>query len=569
MSFTAPVADIRFLLDQVLGYDRLSETETFAEAGADVTDAILGELGRLCDAVLAPLNRGGDLTPAKLENGVVRTSPGFKDGYRAIAEGGWLGISANPEHGGMGLPQTLNTAMNEMMSGANLSLQLCPLLSQGQIEALEHHASDVLKDLYLPKLISGEWTGTMNLTEPQAGSDVGALRTKAEDNGDGTFSVTGQKIFITWGDHDVADNVCHLVLARLPDGVAGTKGISLFLVPKLIPDAAGNPGERNSLRVVSLEHKLGIHGSPTCVMSFEGAKGWMVGKPNGGMAAMFTMMNNARLGVGAQGIGVAEAAYQHALAYAQERRQGRTPLGDTAIIDHADVRRMLAVMKAEVFAARAIALDCGLAIDMGRATGKESWKARAALLTPIAKAHGTDIGCEVSSMGVQVHGGMGFIEETGAAQYFRDARITPIYEGTNGIQAMDLVARKMMDGGEAAHRLLQEVEDSAEGARASLPDLAEKVWEAAETMREAVEWLVAQEMNERFAGATAFLRAFARVLGAHYHVKAALADPDGPRARLARVFIARILPEHESLLVQARAGAAQLYDLSAEDLQTA
>ena len=569
MPFAAPVADIRFLLDKVLGYDRLEATETFAEAGADVTDAILGELGRLCDAVLAPLNRGGDLTPAKLENGVVRTSPGFKDGYRAIAEGGWLGISANPEHGGMGLPQTLNTAMNEMMSGANLSLQLCPLLSQGQIEALEHHASDVLKDLYLPKLISGEWTGTMNLTEPQAGSDVGALRTKAEDNGDGTFSVTGQKVFITWGDHDVADNVCHLVLARLPDGVAGTKGISLFLVPKLIPDAAGNPGERNSLRVVSLEHKLGIHGSPTCVMSFEGAKGWMVGKPNGGMAAMFTMMNNARLGVGAQGIGVAEAAYQHALAYAQERRQGRTPLGDTAIIDHADVRRMLAVMKAEVFAARAIALDCGLAIDMGRATGKESWKARAALLTPIAKAHGTDIGCEVSSMGVQVHGGMGFIEETGAAQYFRDARITPIYEGTNGIQAMDLVARKMMDGGEAAHRLLQEVEDSAEGARASLPDLAEKVWEAAETMREAVEWLVAQEMNERFAGATAFLRAFARVLGAHYHVKAALADPDGPRARLARVFIARILPEHESLLVQARAGAAQLYDLSAEDLQTA
>ncbi|WP_323021480.1 acyl-CoA dehydrogenase [Pararhodobacter sp.] len=569
MPYAAPVADIQFLLDKVLGYDRLAATETFAEAGADVTEAILGELGRLCEGVLAPLNRAGDLTPAKLENGVVRTSPGFKDGYKAIAEGGWLGISATPEHGGMGLPQTLNTAMNEMMSGANLSLQLCPLLSQGQIEALEHHASDALKDLYLPKLISGEWTGTMNLTEPQAGSDVGALRTKAEDNGDGTFAITGQKIFITWGDHDVAENVCHLVLARLPDGVAGTKGISLFLVPKLIPDAEGKPGERNSLRVVSLEHKLGIHGSPTCVMSFEGAKGWMVGKPNGGMAAMFTMMNNARLGVGAQGIGVAEAAYQHALAYAQDRKQGRTPQGDTAIIDHADVRRMLAVMKAETFAARAIALDCGLAIDMGRATGKDSWKARAALLTPIAKAHGTDIGCEVSSMGVQVHGGMGFIEETGAAQYFRDARITPIYEGTNGIQAMDLVARKMMDGGEAASRLLQEVEDAAEGARATLPDLAEKVWEAAETMREAVEWLVGQEMNERFAGATAFLRAFARVLGAHYHLKAALADPEGPRARLARVFITRILPEHESLLVQARAGAAQLYDLSIEDLQTA
>ncbi len=569
MSFAAPVADIRFLLDRVLGYARLAATETFAEAGPETTEAILTELGRLCDEVLAPLNRGGDLTPARLENGIVRTSPGFKEGYKAIAEGGWLGLSATPDHGGMGLPITLTTAMNEMMSGACLSLQLCPLLSQGQIEALEHHASDAIKDLYLPKLIAGEWTGTMNLTEPQAGSDVGALRTKAEQNTDGTYAITGQKIFITWGDHDVAANVCHLVLARLPESAPGTRGISLFMVPKLIPDAQGNPGARNALRVVSLEHKLGIHGSPTCVMAFEGAQGWMIGKPGGGMAAMFTMMNNARLGVGAQGIGVAEAAYQHALAYAKDRRQGRTPKGDTAIIDHADVRRMLAVMKAETFAARAIALDCGLSLDMARATGKDSWTARAALLTPIAKAHGTDIGCEVSSLGVQVHGGMGFIEETGAAQYFRDARITPIYEGTNGIQAMDLVGRKMMDGGEAAHRLLQEVEDSAEAARVTLPELAGKVWEAAETMREAVEWLVSQTPDDRNAGAVAFLRAFARVLGAHYHLRAAIADPGGPRARLARVFIDRILPEQAALLVQARAGAAQLYALSADDLACA
>lgn len=569
MSFAAPVADIRFLLDRVLGYARLAATETFAEAGPETTEAILTELGRLCDEVLAPLNRGGDLTPARLENGIVRTSPGFKEGYKAIAEGGWLGLSATPDHGGMGLPITLTTAMNEMMSGACLSLQLCPLLSQGQIEALEHHASDAIKDLYLPKLIAGEWTGTMNLTEPQAGSDVGALRTKAEPNADGTYAITGQKIFITWGDHDVAANVCHLVLARLPESAPGTRGISLFMVPKLIPDAQGNPGARNALRVVSLEHKLGIHGSPTCVMAFEGAQGWMIGKPGGGMAAMFTMMNNARLGVGAQGIGVAEAAYQHALAYAKDRRQGRTPKGDTAIIDHADVRRMLAVMKAETFAARAIALDCGLSLDMARATGKDSWTARAALLTPIAKAHGTDIGCEVSSLGVQVHGGMGFIEETGAAQYFRDARITPIYEGTNGIQAMDLVGRKMMDGGEAAHRLLQEVEDSAEAARVTLPELAGKVWEAAETMREAVEWLVSQTPDDRNAGAVAFLRAFARVLGAHYHLRAAIADPGGPRARLARVFIDRILPEQAALLVQARAGAAQLYALSADDLACA
>ncbi|WP_323037535.1 acyl-CoA dehydrogenase [Pararhodobacter sp.] len=569
MPYISPVADFRFLLDHVLDYGELAKTETFAEADADVTEAILTEIGRLCDGVLAPLNRGGDLTPAKLENGVVRTSPGFKDGYKAIAEGGWLGIGASPENGGMGLPLTLNTAMNEMMSGACLALQLCPLLSQGQIEALEHHASDEIKALYLPKLTSGQWTGTMNLTEPQAGTDVGALSSKAEPLDDGSFAVTGQKIFITWGDHDVAENVCHLVLARLPDGAPGTRGISLFMVPKFLPDAEGNPGERNDLRVVSLEHKLGIHGSPTCVMSFEGAKGWMVGKPNGGMAAMFTMMNNARLGVGAQGIGVAEAAYQHALAYAKERKQGQTPLGEGTIVDHADVRRMLAMMKAEIFAARAIALDCGLSMDLARAGSDAHYKARAALLTPIAKAHGTDIGCEVSSVGVQIHGGMGFIEETGAAQYFRDARITPIYEGTNGIQAMDLVGRKMMDGGDAAYRLLQEIEDFAEAARAKLPDLAEPVWDAAETLREATELLVAQEPNDRNAGAVAYLRAFARILGGHYHLKAALVDPQGPRARLARVFIDRILPEHQSLLVQARAGAAQLYALSIDDLESA
>ena len=566
MPYIAPVSEHRFLLDHVLGYAEIAQTERFAEAGPETVEAILTGAGRLCNDVLAPLNRPGDLTPARLENGVVRSSPGFADGFRALAEGGWIGLSADPEHGGMGLPQVLNTVVGEMMAGACLSLQLCPLLSQGQIEALEHHASDEIKALYLPKLTSGEWTGTMNLTEPQAGSDVGALSSKAAPNGDGTYAITGQKIYITWGDHDVAENVCHLVLARLPGAPAGTRGISLFMVPKLIPDADGNPGERNALRVVSLEHKLGIHGSPTCVMSFEGARGWMVGPENGGMAAMFTMMNNARLGVGAQGIGVAEAAYQHALAYAQERRQGKTPLGAGAIIDHADVRRMLAEMKAEIFAARAIALACGVAIDMGRATDDGSWLARAALLTPIAKAHGTDIGCEVADRGIQIHGGMGFVEETGAAQFLRDARITPIYEGTNGIQAMDLVGRKLMDGGEAAFRLLQEIEDQAEAARSRMPELAGPVWEAAETLREATEWMLGQDMTERGAGATSYLRAFARVLGGHYHLRAALADPDGPRARLARVFITRILPEHEALIQRARAGAEALYALSAEDL---
>ncbi|MBT8410412.1 MAG: acyl-CoA dehydrogenase, partial [Octadecabacter sp.] len=323
MPYRSPVADFQFLMDHVVGFADVAATDRYAEATPDMTDAILTEAARMCDTVLAPLQRAGDQHPAQLENGVVRTSPGFADGFKAIADGGWIGMSAQPDHGGMGLPLTLTTAVNDMMSGACLSLQLNPLMCQGQIEALEHHASEEIKATYLPKLISGEWCGTMNLTEPQAGSDVGALRTKAEPNGDGSYAISGQKIYISWADNDFTENVCHLVLARLPDAVAGTKGISLFMVPKFIPDADGNPGERNSLRVVSLEHKMGLHGSPTAVMEYDAATGWLVGPENGGMAAMFTMMNNARLGVGTQGIGVAEAAYQHALAYAMDRKQGR------------------------------------------------------------------------------------------------------------------------------------------------------------------------------------------------------------------------------------------------------
>ncbi|NRP24191.1 3-methylmercaptopropionyl-CoA dehydrogenase [Aliiroseovarius sp. xm-m-379] len=571
MPYRAPTEDFQFLFDHVIGYDQIAETELFAEAPADMAQAVLSEAGKMCEEVLAPLNRNGDLTPAKLENGVVRTSPGFDSGYKAIAEGGWIGMAADPEYGGMGLPLTLQTAVNDMMSSACLSLQLCPLMTQGQIEALEHHASDELKSLYLPKLITGEWAGTMNLTEPQAGSDVGALSSKAVENGDGTYSVTGQKIFISWGDNDITENVCHLVLARLPDGVAGTKGISLFLVPKLIPDADGNPGERNSLRVVSLEHKMGLHGSPTAVMSFEGARGWMIGEPHKGMAAMFTMMNNARLGVGVQGYGTGEGAFQQALEYALERKQGRTPLGDAGngtIVDFADVRRMLTQMKAELFAARAMAMSLAKAIDMGRATGDADWNARAALLTPIVKAYGTETGINVSNMGIQVHGGMGFIEETGAAQYLRDVRVTAIYEGTNGIQAMDLVGRKIMDGGDAAFRLLEEIETQAEGARALFPNMSEAVWSAAEDLRETIEWQVEQtDMQDRFAGAVPFLMGFARVLGAHYHLKAAIAEGGkGPRTELARFHINRLLPEHVAQFAQARAGAAGLYALTPDDL---
>ena len=569
MPYRAPVEDFAFLFDHVVGLDAVRQTERFEDASEDVTRAILEEAGKMTNDVLAPLQRAGDQTPAKLENGVVRTSPGFADGFKAVAEGGWIGMSADPEFGGMGLPMTLTTAVNEMMSGACLSLQLAPLMSQGQIEALEHHASDAIKELYLPKLISGEWTGTMNLTEPQAGSDVGALATKAEDNGDGTYAISGQKVYITWGDNDFGGNICHLVLARLPGAPAGTKGISLFLVPKYLPNDDGSLGNANSLKVVSLEHKLGIHGSPTCVMQYDKATGWLVGPEQGGMAAMFTMMNNARLGVGGQGIGIAEAAYQHALAYALDRKQAYTsrPDGTGTIVDHADVRRMLMTMKAETFAARAIALCCAKAIDMTNATGQAEWKARAAFLTPIAKAFGTDTGMAVAEMGVQVHGGMGFIEETGAAQYSRDVRVTAIYEGTNGIQAMDLVARKMMDGGEAANRLLDEIEADAEAARDVFPNMTDALWQASETLREATDWLTEQSnMDTRFAGAVPYLRAFARVLGAHMHLKAALADKGGPREKLARFYILRLLPEHVGLLAHAQAGEADLFALSADEL---
>ncbi|NIZ08301.1 acyl-CoA dehydrogenase [Pseudooceanicola sp. HF7] len=573
MPFRAPVAEFRFLFDHVVGFNQVAASERFAEASPDTVEAILTEIARLTEDVWAPLQRNGDVDPAMLENGSVRTSKGFAQGFQALAEGGWMGLSAPESYGGMDLPMTLTSAMNDMLSSACLSLALNPLLTQGQMEALEHHASDDLKDLYLPKLISGEWTGTMNLTEPQAGSDVGALRTKAEPLDDGTYAVSGQKIYISWGDHDFGGNVCHLVLARLPDAAPGTRGISLFMVPKYLPNEDGSLGEANSLRVVSLEHKMGLHGSPTAVMEYDGAKGWIVGEPHKGMAAMFTMMNNARLGVGIQGIGVAEGAYQHALAFAQDRQQGRTPLsgkpgGTGAIVDHADVRRMLATMRADVFAARAIALSCAVALDMGKATQEAAWQARAAFLTPIAKAFGTEVGMRVSETGMQVHGGMGYIEETGASQFYRDVRVTAIYEGTNGIQAMDLVGRKLADGGEAAFAIIEEMQGLVEAARGHHDSLAEPLWQAVETLREATEWMVAQEeMNRRFAGSVPFLMGFARVFGGYAHLKAAMAEGgEGPRSRLAAFYIARLLPEHVGLLAHAVAGDEDLYALSVEDL---
>ncbi|MBC6408296.1 MAG: acyl-CoA dehydrogenase [Rhodobacteraceae bacterium] len=581
MTYCAPLRDYRFMLEQIVGLPALRTTERFADVDAQTVSTILTEAARLCEEVLAPLRRVSDQAPARLENGLVRTPPGFADAYGQIAQGGWIGTLADPTHGGMGLPLVVTTVINEMMASACLALQLNPVLTQGQIEALECHASKVIKALYLPRLITGEWSGTMNLTEPQAGSDVGALRTKASPNGDGTYAISGQKIYISWADNDFTANVCHLVLARLPGAKPGTAGISMFLVPKYLPDAQGNPGVANTLRVVSLEHKMGLHGSPTAVMHYDGAVGWLIGDAHAGMKCMFTMMNSARLGVGTQGVAAAEGAYQHALAYARQRRQGSAERGrftptqrSGTILDHADVRRMLITMKAETFAARAIVLACAQAIDMSKAKGGQDWKARAAFLTPIAKAFGTDTGMAVSDMGLQVHGGMGYIEETGAAQFYRDVRVTAIYEGTNGIQAMDLVGRKLADGGATAFALIEEIAQNARQAQARHPSLAEPVLRAAQNLRAATAWMLAQgDMGDRCAGAVPFLAGFARVLGGHYHLRAACAQPQdnstqdsSTQAKLARFYIARLLPQHQSLLAQARCGADDLYALADSEL---
>ena len=570
MVYRACTEDYEYILKHVVNYGLVSDTEKFSEASDETVSAILAEAGRMCEEKLSPLQRAGDLSPARLENGVVRTSPGFDAGYKAIAEGGWVSTSASPEYGGMGLPLSITTAVNEMMASACLSLQLNPLMTQGQIEALENHASEAIKNIYLPKLISGEWCGTMNLTEPHAGSDVGALSSKATDNGDGTYAISGQKIYISWGDNDFSKNVCHLVLARLPEGKSGTKGISLFIVPKFIPDQFGNSGVANKLKVVSLEHKLGLHGSPTAVMQYDEATGWLVGEPHDGMRAMFTMMNNARLGVGGQGIGAAEGAYQHALNYANTRKQGisNMPNGIGTILDHADVRRMLLTMKADIFAARSLALATAVSIDLSNALNDSSWKSRAAFLTPIAKSFGTEIGCRVAELGIQVHGGMGYIEESGAAQYYRDVRVTAIYEGTNGIQAMDLVGRKLMDGGKAAFSIIDEVQETIKQCPVDFLSIANEVQRASEALSKTIKWMCEQKnINDRFAGAVPFLNAFGRVLGGYFHLKSAIQEGhNGPRTKLARFYIFNLMPEYLGLLNQAKQGCDGLYSFSAAEL---
>lgn len=512
MTYRAPVDELRFTLEEVAAVEGLKATGAFPDFSADLTAAILEEAAKLAENVLVPLNRVGDAEHCKLEGEVVTTPTGFKDAYAQFVEGGWQGLQFPAELGGMGLPRALGVAILEMIQGANLAFGLGPMLTYGGIEALIAHGTDEQRDMYLGKLLTGEWSATMNLTEPQAGSDVGALRTKAEPNGDGSWAVSGQKIFITWGEHDCAENIIHLVLARTPGSPDGTKGISLFLVPKILPD-----GSRNDLRAIGVEHKLGIHGSPTCTMEYTGAKGWLIGEENAGMRCMFTMMNSARLNVGVQGVGIAERAYQQALAYAQERKQGRAIDAEGpaphAIIHHPDIKRTLATMRAKIAAARAICISCAVAADMAHhaedADEKAVARRREELLTPIAKAWSTDVGVEVASLGLQVHGGMGYIEETGAAQHLRDARITPIYEGTNAIQAIDLVGRKLnMDGGAAFHELYADIEQTIEACKTSghpdLPPLGERLEDSLDALREAVEWLETADMKDRLAGATPF-----------------------------------------------------------------
>ncbi len=537
MSYRAPVRDLAFTLEAVAGMADVAATGAFPDYDSDVASAVLEAAGQFSQEVLAPLNRIGDQKGSLYANGAVSAAPGFADAYRQFAAGGWTGLSAPVEAGGQALPKALELAAYETVHAANMAFGLCPMLSLAAIEALEQVGTEEQKAKYLTKLVSGEWTGAMVLTEPGAGSDLGSLITTATPNGDGTYAIHGQKIFITWGDHDATDNILHLVLARLPDAPKGPKGISLFLAPKFLVKDDGSLGERNAFRPVGVEHKLGIHASPTCVMAYEGARAELVGRPNEGLAHMFVMMNAARLAVGVEGVGIAERAYQHALAYALDRRQGRsvwTGEANAPIFDHPDVRRMLGVMKAKTAAARALCLSTGVAADLARHAETEEarrrWKAREDLFTPIAKAWSTDVGCEVASLGVQVHGGMGFIEETGAAQYYRDARIAPIYEGTNGIQAMDLVGRKLsMDGGEAAKALIVDMKTTLadlSGLYAGKP--VERFATAVEAVEDATLWLLDRKADpdaaaDVLAAADAYLKLLGDVVGGWMLAKGALA----------------------------------------------
>ena len=569
MTYRAPVDDIAFALRNAAGLGPALAEGLYGDLSDDVIQAVLEEAGKFATDVLAPLNPIGDRYGTPFKDGIVTTAPGWKEAYRAWAQAGWNGLAAPAQWGGQDLPQAVNAACIEMWNSAAMAFGLGPVLTMAGIDALVSHGSDELKRTYLPKLVSGEWMGTMQLTEPQAGSDVGALRTKAERAADGSYRLTGQKIFITYGEHDLTDNIIHLVLARLPDAPPGTKGISLFLVPKFLLNADGSPGQRNDARAHSIEHKLGIHASPTCTMVYGdrgGATGFLIGEENRGMACMFTMMNQARLSVALQGVAIAERATQQALAYARERRQGRASdaqSGSSPIIAHPDVKRMLLTMRALTRAARAICYATAVALDRAeRGTNDGARKAaheRASLLTPVAKAFSTDVGIEVASLGVQVHGGMGFIEETGAAQHYRDARILAIYEGTNGIQAIDLVTRKLpLSGGGAVNAYIAEIKRTVGAINAAndptFGATGARLAEAVDSLERATQWLLGRQNDPdtALAGATPYLRLFALAAGGAFLAEEALAAArlggNGTDAT-ARIAIARYFAEN--LAVQA------------------
>jgi acyl-CoA dehydrogenase len=552
MAYRAPVSDIAFALKHAAGLKTAIAEGLYGDLDEETVDSVLEEAGRFASDVIAPLNTVGDKFGAPFKDGNVTTPPGWKDAYTTWAAAGWNGLAAPADWGGQELPHAVNAACIEMWNSASMAFGIGPALTMAAIDALHAYGSDTLKQAYLGKLISGEWMGTMQLTEPQAGSDVGALRTKAERASDGSYRITGSKIFITYGEHDLTDNIIHFVLARPPDAPPGTKGLSLFLVPKVMPD-----GKRNDVRAHSVEHKLGIHASPTCTMVYGdhgGAVGFLIGEEYKGMACMFTMMNRTRLAVGLQGVGIAERATQQALAYARERKQGVAG----AIIAYPDVKRMLLTMRALTGAARAICYATGIAIDRSlraktNATRKDAHE-RASLLTPVAKAFSTDIGIEVASLGVQVHGGMGYIEETGAAQHYRDARIAAIYEGTNGIQALDLVARKVpLEGGKTVALYIDELRRTVKSVQSSnasaFGETAARLAEAVDSLERAVRWLLAQKSSDAaLAGATPFLRLFGNAAGGCMLAEEALASlraGDGAgRTALARFFA-------ENLAVQA------------------
>jgi 3-(methylthio)propanoyl-CoA dehydrogenase len=561
LTYTAPTQEQKFVLRHIAGIEELGSANAFPDASLDTVDAIVDGAGEFAAGEWAPLNRTGDVEGAKWSSGGVTMPRGFREAYRAYVEGAWGTLAGPPSHGGQGLPQTLATVVLEDLGAANMAFSLCPMLTAGAVEALRHHGTPQQQDQWLPKLVTGEWTGTMNLTEPQAGSDVGALKTRAEPH-DGAFRIKGQKIYITYGEHDLADNIVHLVLARLPDAPAGTRGISLFLVPKVRAD-----GTRNDVRCVSIEHKMGINASPTCVMAFgdnDDCEGELIGPPHGGMRAMFTMMNNARMNVGLQGVSVAERATQQAVAYARERVQGVRGGAPAAIIAFPDVRRMLLRMKALTQGARALTYYMAGLVD--RATLGDEAAARVQLLTPLVKAWGTDVGCEVASLGIQVHGGMGFVEETGAAQHLRDIRIAPIYEGTNGIQAADLVGRKLgLEGGAVLRALLDDVKSGPPAA--DLLPLAAAVAEAAQ-------WMEGASADDRLAGSYPLMTMLSVLVAGWLMARQQQAaealrasgegDPNFIASKLAtaRYFRSVIVPEACGLKSAAVTGADLLYALS-------